>query len=97
MPSGQVTIFGGLPVIAHVWFSRGDGYSTDDDAGVDSLHWVKKDGTEGTEVSQNIYDKLEAKNPWWESDVIDQITDQIAYEQYERACTLGNSCSHCEE
>ena len=71
-------MLGGLPVIAEVWFSRGDGWRTDDDAGVDALYWQKRDGSKGAPLSQKIMDRIE-KQDYWECDVIDQVSDYLAY------------------
>jgi hypothetical protein len=84
MPEGPATILGGLPVIAEVWFTRGDGWSTDDDAGVSALYWRKKDGTKGKELSQKILDRAEAKDPYWECDVVEAVSEHLAYEQWVR-------------
>lgn len=95
MPGGPATILGGLPVWAEVWFSRGDGWMTDDDAGVDSLHWLKRDGTKGAEVSQKVYDRVEAKDPYWECDVTQAVSEHLAYEQYEREL-MDVRCKPCK-
>jgi hypothetical protein len=83
MPEGPATVLGGLPVIAEVWFTRGDGWMTDDDAGVDALYWRKKDGTKGAPLSQKIMDRIKKEN-YWECDVIEAVSDYLAYEQYRR-------------
>lgn len=82
MPEGPATILGGLPVIAEVWFTRGDGWMTDDDAGVDALYWVKRDGTKGKEVPKSVYDRLEKSDPYWHCEVTDQVSEHLAYEQW---------------
>ncbi len=82
MAEGPATILGGLPVIAEVWFTRGDGWATDDDAGVTALYWVKKDGTKGKEVPESIYERCAKADDYWECDVIDAVSDHIAYEQW---------------
>jgi hypothetical protein len=79
---GPATILGGLPVWAEVWFTRGDGYSSDDDAGVSELFWLKRDGTKGGPVPDSVRDRAEAKDPYWEVDVVDKVTDYLAHEQY---------------
>lgn len=81
MPEGPATVLGGLPVWAEVWFSRGDGWTTDDDAGVDQLYWLKRDGTKGKPLSQKIMDRIE-KEDYWECDVIDKVSDYLAHEQW---------------
>jgi hypothetical protein len=82
MPSGQVTVLGGLPAIAEVSFYSGDGWSTDDDADVDALFWVKRDGSKGAPFSEKMYDRLEKRDPYWVSHVVEQICDQLAHEDY---------------
>lgn len=79
MVQAPVTILGGLPVIAEVWFSRGDGWMTDDDAGVDALFWCKRDGTPGKEVSQKIYDRLDKSDDYWQVGVTEQASEYLAY------------------
>lgn len=83
VPSHAVTVLGGLPVIAEVTFTRGDGWMTDDDASVDALYWIKRDGTAGALVSQKIYDRLEKHDAYWEADVTEQVSEALAYEAYE--------------
>jgi hypothetical protein len=68
-------------VIAEVWFTRGDGWTTDDDAGVDALYWQKRDGSKAKEVSQAVYDRLEKLDPYWEASVTEQVCDYLAYNQ----------------
>ncbi|WP_037500567.1 hypothetical protein [Sphingomonas jaspsi] len=84
MPSGPATILGGLPVIADVWFTRGDGWSTDDDAGVDTLYWMKRDGSKGKPLPEHMYDRLEKSDPYWECGVTEAVFDHLAHEQWER-------------
>jgi hypothetical protein len=84
MPEGPATVLGGLPVIAEVWWTRGDGWTTDDDAGVDEVFWRKRDGSKGAPFSEKMMDKLDAKDPYWESNVIEQVSDHLAYQQYLR-------------
>lgn len=84
MPGGPSSILGGLPVWAEVSFTRGDGWTTDDDAEVDALYWLKRDGTKGSPLPEHMYDRLEAKDPYWQCDVIEKVTDHLAYERYIR-------------
>lgn len=70
------TILGGLPVIADVWFSRGDGWMTDDDAGVNAIYWEKRDGTCGKEVSAKVYARLD-KTDYWQAYVTEQASDWL--------------------
>lgn len=76
---GPAQILGGLPVFARCWFTRGDGWTTDDDCGAESLHWLKRDGTAGKELSQTILDRLEKKHQYWEADVCEQVVDHYHY------------------
>lgn len=75
---GPARILGGLPVWAICWYTLGDGWSEDDDAGVDSLYWLKRDGTKGAPLSKKILDRLDRTNPHWECDVCDQVFDDHA-------------------
>lgn len=84
MPEGHATVLGGLPVIAEVWFTRGDGWLTDDSAGVDCLYWAKRDGTKGKPLSEKIMARIEKSDPYWQCDVIDRVSEQLAYEAWER-------------
>lgn len=74
---------GGLPVIAEVWFTRGDGWMTDDDAGVDALYWIKRDGTKGKRLSDALMEKIARKDPWWEVDVTEAVSEQLAHEAWQ--------------
>ena len=81
MPEAQVSVLGGLPVIADVWFSGPD-YFGEYDAGVNALYWAKRDGTKGKEVSQKIYDKLDKRDPYWQADVTERVSEALAYEDW---------------
>lgn len=81
VPSGPASILGGLPVIADVTFSRGDGWVTDDTADVDCLYWMKRDGSKGKPIPEHMYDRLP---DYWECDVIEAVTDHLCYQQWER-------------
>lgn len=82
MPEAQVSVLGGLPVIADVWFSGPD-YFGEYDAGVNALYWAKRDGTKGKEVSQKIYDNLDKRDPYWQADVTERVSEALAYEEWE--------------
>ena len=84
MPEGPCTVLGGLPVIAEVSFTRGDGWMTDDDAQVDGLYWQKRNGSKGAPLSEKIMERIE-KESYWQCAVIDQVQDYLMYEQEERA------------
>ena len=70
-----VTVLGGLPVIANVWFSGPD-YEGEYDAGVDELFWQKRDGSRGAPLSQRVIDRIE-KESYWEADVTEQANDWL--------------------
>lgn len=72
-----VTVLGGLPVIADVWFSGPD-YWGEYDAGVDGLYWQKRDGSKGKELSQKVMDRIE-KEQYWEADVTEQANEWLAF------------------
>lgn len=80
---GPATVLGGLPVIAEITFTRGDGWTTDDDAEVDCLYWQKRDGSKGEPLSEKIMARIE-KEDYWECAVIESVSDYLAHEQYER-------------
>lgn len=88
MPLAPVTILGGLPVIAEVWFSRGDGWMTDDDAGVDALYWQRRDGTKGKELPQSVMDRLDKSDDYWQATVTEQASDWLAYADEEERWRL---------
>ena len=76
-------MLGGLPAIADVWFTRGDGWMTDDDAGVDAIYWRKRDGSKGAEFSERMYERLEKHDEYWQAYVTEQVSEWLAYEQDE--------------
>lgn len=80
MPLCPVTILGGLPVLAEVWFTVD--YYGESDSGVDAIYWQKRDGTKGKEVSQKIYDRLE-KDAYWQASVTEQAVDWLAYADHQ--------------
>lgn len=76
---GQATVFGGLPVWAEIIYEKGDGWMSDDDAYVDQIYWLKRNGQKGKAFSKKLWDRLEnQKNAYWQSDVIEQVFDYIA-------------------
>lgn len=82
MPGGIVTLLGGLAVWVEVSFYPGDGWTTDDDAAVDAVYWLKKDGTKGSEFSPKMYDRLDKWYPYWEADAIETVSEYLAYQAY---------------
>ena len=92
MPFAPVTVLGGLPVVAKVWFSGPD-YFGEYDAGVDRLYWMVKESwnnpiKHGKALSDKIMDRLP---DYWEADVIEQVSDWLAQKDYEEKekCTLA--------
>ena len=86
MPEGPATVLGGLPVIAEVWFSGPD-YFGEYDAGVDNLYWQKRDGSRGKPLSDKVMERINKRDPYWESDVIEAVSDHLLYEQEQQAWT----------
>lgn len=74
MVNVPVTVLGGLPVIADVWFSGPD-YFGEYDSGCGGLFWMRSDGSKGKEVSQKVYDRLDN---YWEADVTEQANDWLS-------------------
>lgn len=73
---------GGLPVIAEVWFSGPD-YHGEYDAGVDALYWVTHKGKKGKQLSEKVMAKIEKRDPYWQSHVVEQVSEQLAHEKWE--------------
>jgi hypothetical protein len=73
---GPCTVLGGLRLIAEVWSSQD--YWGEWDCGVDALYWIRKDGTKGKEVSQKVYDRIEAHDTYWEAKVTEQVFDGLS-------------------
>ena len=63
--AGRATILGGIPVWAECWATRGDGWTTDDDSGVETLYWLKRDWTPGKPLPEHMYERLEKKDAYW--------------------------------
>lgn len=72
-----VTVLGGLPVIADVWFSGPD-YWGEYDAGVDGLYWQKRDGSRGKELSTKVMERIE-KEQYWDADVTEKANDWLSF------------------
>lgn len=78
MPGAPVTILGGLPVWAEVFFGVHD-YGPDGKdywAEVDNLFWLKHDGTKGKQVPQSLFDK--AMKNYGEAAITEQVSDYLA-------------------
>lgn len=71
-----VTVLGGLPVIADVWFSGPD-YFGEYDAGVNELFWRKSDGSKGKPLPPRIMGRVEREN-YWEANVTEQANDWLS-------------------
>jgi hypothetical protein len=74
---GPCTVNGGLPM----WAKCRGGYDSffgEHWADVDSLHWMTRKGKCGKEVSQAVYERLNKRDPYWESDVLDQVSETAA-------------------
>jgi hypothetical protein len=78
MPFVHASVLGGLPVVAEVWYSGPDYYG-EYDAGVDGLYWLKRDGTKGAPLSERMMAKIESKDAYWQSDVLERANDFLAY------------------
>lgn len=72
-----VTVLGGLPVIAEVWFSGPDYYG-EYDCGCDGLYWAKRDGTKGAPLSDVMMERVYKWHQWWEADVTEQASDWLS-------------------
>jgi len=79
MPEAPVSIFGGLPVIAVVSFTRD--YYGECDADVDELYWMKRDGSKGKALPQHLFDKATAD--YKSADIIEQVIEHLAGAEYE--------------
>jgi len=51
-------------------------------SGVDGIFWQKRNGNKGKEVSKAVYNRLD-KIDYWQSYVIEQASDYLAYRDYE--------------
>lgn len=71
-----VTVLGGLPVIADVWFSGPDYYG-EYDSGADALFWRKRDGTRGKELSLAMMERVEKLDGDWQAYVTEQASDWL--------------------
>ena len=70
-----VTVLGGLPVIAQVWFSG-------DDGGVDALFWQRRYRgkiLKGSRLSSRMMEKVENYSSYWASDVLEYASDWLGY------------------
>lgn len=73
------TVKGGLPMIADVWFSGPD-YFGECDSGCDGLYWAKSDGSRGKRISDTLMANIEKRDPYWESDIVEQANEWLSYE-----------------
>lgn len=81
MPEAPVTVCGGLPLIADVWFSGPD-YFGEYDSEVTALYWMKRNGERGKQVSERFMESLEKRNPYWQGDVTEQVSDYYASQEH---------------
>lgn len=84
-----VTVLGGLPLLAKVDFPKHCFWGIDPsgwnpDPSVESLCWAKRNGKKGAEISEAMWEKLR-KDPYWDVDVIEQVSEAIAYYKSEYA------------
>ena len=78
--SGPGTICGGLPIWATVAWGY-DPYTGESDAEITELRWLKRDGTPGSPVSQKVWDKAEAADPYF-CDLTEALGYQAAEEDW---------------
>lgn len=79
--TGPATILGGFPVIAtvHWWV---DDWTGEGDFSIESICWMKRDGTAGKPVSQKILDRAERYDPYF-CDLYEQLNEAAAAEAAE--------------
>jgi len=78
MVDGPATVLGGLPVIADCWYSGPD-YFGEYDCGCDGLFWAKRDGKRGKPLSDTLMEKIEKRDPYWQANVTEQVSDYLSY------------------
>ncbi len=76
MFEGPASVLGGLPVWAEVYCSG------EDDAEVEGLYWLKRDGSKGAPFSQKMWDRVQKHDPYWIANVIEQVFDHIEHEKH---------------
>lgn len=74
---GPSTMLGGLPIWLEVFYTRGDGWETDDDYDVTGVYWLKKDGTKGKHVPQHMIERAERLDDYWHVDAFDRMCDNL--------------------
>lgn len=85
-----VTVRGGLPVIADVWFLID--YYGEVDSGVNALYWQQRDGTRGKELSKPLMDKI-TKESYWDAYITEQANDWLGEHvptRYSDGTTIGS-------
>ncbi len=82
MADHLVTVLGGLQAVADVTFYRGNRWDTEEDDAEVEMYWAKRDGSKGAPFSDKMYARLDKRDPFWHANVIEQVCDAIAYEQY---------------
>jgi hypothetical protein len=90
LPEGPGTILGGLPVIAEVSFGVSDGPDGRDYwAEVDTIYWMKRNGSKGKAIPQHIRDRAE-KYDYYFCNLIEQVQDHLVYQDYLRNIDDGS-------
>jgi|LakMenEpi03Aug12_release.lakeMendotaPanAssembly.Ray.scaffolds.fasta_scaffold559643_2 hypothetical protein len=92
MYEGEATVFGGLRVWAQIYYEKGDGWMTDDDAHVEEIYWLKRNGQKGKPFSKKLWERLDRdKNNYWQADVIEQVFDYVSgYEPNDEKVQLND-------
>lgn len=75
--AGPCTVLGGLPL----WAECNGGYDSFTGeywSEVDSLHWQKRDGSKGAEISQKMYERIEKWDSYWQALVTEQVQDYLS-------------------
>lgn len=79
---GTGTILGGLPVYAYINAWRDD-WTGEYDSEVESIHWLKRNGRPGKQIPDKVWDRAEKYDDGF-CNLIDSISEQLAFEAYER-------------
>lgn len=82
---GSCTVKGGMPLWAVCIAGVDDGPNGREYwSEVASLHWLKKDGTKGKEITQAMYASIEKYDEFWQAEVTEQVSEALAYEEYQK-------------
>lgn len=74
--TAPAVILGGLPIIAEVHFWR-DEWTGEGNFEVCAIYWQKSRGRKGKPVSQKVWDRAEARDPYF-CDLAEQVEDYHA-------------------